>query len=130
VLQCGAVWCSVVQCGAGCYIICTSPHSSPQNDPSSCCAQIRARDCHACARRCQCAVFIYMHTCSCSVLQCVAVCCSVIQCGIHVYAHIFARVIATSFMPMSVCGVFIYAQSYIHCFLFVRAIVMSMPRQF
>jgi len=56
VQQCGAVWCSVVQCVAVCRSWCALGTSA------GCCSVLQ------CVAVC------------CSVLQCVAVCCSVLQC--------------------------------------------------
>jgi len=66
VLQCVAVWCSVVQCGA---VWCTGVVQCAATILKSCWSERRGRSSFWCVAVC------------CSVLQCVAMRCSVVQCG-------------------------------------------------
>ena len=82
VLQCVAACCSVLQCVAACCIVlqCVTPRDTTSF--VSLCIELTYCRCElqyaAVCCRVQC-VAVWLQ-CSCSVLQCVAVCCSVLQC--------------------------------------------------
>jgi len=63
VVQCDAVWCRVLQCGAGCYRVWQGVHVMGYVSDSDVAALL------ALAKVC------------CRVLKCGAGCCSVVQCG-------------------------------------------------
>ena len=70
-VQCDAVWCRVLQCGAGCYRVWQGVHVMGYVSDSDVAALL------ALAKVC------------CSVLQRVATWCSMLQ-GVHVIAHVRA----------------------------------------
>jgi len=75
VLQCVAVWCSVVQCVAVCYSVvqCVAVLEVP------CLVHCLAQLLSVCVSRLSCSVVQCVAVC-CSIVQCVAVCCSALQC--------------------------------------------------
>jgi len=78
VLQCGAVWCSVLQCVAVCNVV-SDPEVHHVRGSATFCSTHVLRYTYVlqCVAVCGC-VLQCVAVC-CSVLQCVAVCCSVLQ---------------------------------------------------
>jgi len=78
-LQCVAVCCSVLQCVAVCCWLQSTQMSKFRIHCSKRCAHFCLRHARRCSRRI-------------SVLQCVAVCCSVLQCVAVCYVHTYTYV--------------------------------------